>query len=426
MDGGNPTIVFKKRSCSLTIPSTEDEPDGSDFSGDEEVFDPRMDFGMSILVHGKVLVTKASSGKRKNNSPSPTTFLVSSNESSLSSDAHKQSKASFLPHSAKLRVRKTKGLRNDSDSEDIEQAPTTATPHITIQIEDDSTEVDNAETISPPETLQISHVLLSESGLSPSGPSEISSVSGGSVAAQLVDIQPDLSGQSQVADQQTALDEVSAVIKSPLSASLPQLDGEIRAESPSTPMFQSVESDLRKSVSCTSDSDVYLSAESDIENFEPKPPSPAASDPGVDITDMDKKTEIEEQPVRPGHLEFHSQRESVIRKLELSPEEDDRSSSSTSPLPRKRFINEKTNGNTELTTCYSHLLASAKTKKTDWLSDFEIVEEGVHPFVVVEKAGGKHSKLQRRSSFDVFRSAAGEQCTSVVLHVKVSPLICVD
>ena len=174
-----------------------------------------------------------------------------------------------------------------------------------------------------------------------------------------------------------------------------------------------------------SDSDNYFSAESDIENLSPdKQPSTSVTtvDNSKDVKPTHRfptrKPSLEPPASRPLNLDLEHR---VSPKLDSSEEEIDLISSqfSFAKRPSVRFSSLNLADVSEISTCYSYILPTAKLKSPDWLSEMEVVNEGVHPSVVIERPEILGNKISRRSSVDILRSAMTDECTSIVLHIKV-------
>ena len=75
----------------------------------------------------------------------------------------------------------------------------------------------------------------------------------------------------------------------------------------------------------------------------------------------------------------------------------------------------------ELLSCYGFILTTAKFESNpSWLPKLVTVQNGIHPSVIIDSESRFKSRLKRRSSLDLFRTAQLEDCTSVILHVKVT------
>jgi len=423
---------------------------------EEDVFDPKMDFGMSILVDGKALVQRAILVRSEENLvdciipevanassvpagevlmqdlpnssslttnimiPAPSNTSVNLQDSVVDSDIDKMS------------VDKTTG--SSVVTKDPEQIPP-ASPVKASPVKSSKSKSSTVGTTGQVPSKQV----LDTSKISPASSEKGSSTKSSPIVsdrsresdlgarvtksldkAKKSDVLPKQSQSSRaVVNHEKVLpgSSVKQPLKPTLSSSLNELNEASAPTSDETYIFLSAESQLHLS-SNTSSSDNFYSAESDVENFNPSPLKPVASVPVLDgcAVVSEKSPEKEEIHPRPANLEFNHPR-NVVRKLELSTEREYVSRSAISlNISDKKSLNDPESF-TEITSCYGCLLASAKFKDSDWLSDFDVIEDGVHPSVVIEKPDQKSNR--KRVTDDIFRRNPGENCTNVILHIKV-------
>ena len=425
---------------------------------EEDVFDPMMDYGMSILVEGKPLVERAMFARsEKVASPHSVTPEASSLSSipageilmhlETSTSSAIANKSLSAPSNTSLDV---KGSGGSSGSQRSIPLSLDQLLHSSVDVGDDqvgdftlskASDVTAQARIS---TITVGHATSSETSDS-SKLSPVSSVIGGKDSTVGSDRSTELpvSKSSSAISKETMKSEESptpsqsyrasvnrnkALPGSPgkwkmkLASSLNELNkASSVATSDETYIFLSAESNLQESSSDSSDSEDFYSAESDLENFASKPIKPVASVPDIDGgSEPENMSKKQDALLRPGNLEFHRPR-NVVRKLELSTEQLSKSSTSLNLYPRKLSLKSSSRNFesfTEITSCYGYLLSTAKFKDSNWLSDFDIVQDGVHPSAVIEKPGEKSN--QKRATDDIFKRNPGENCTNVVLHIKVN------
>ena len=448
---GSLTIFYDESNSELgTFPGVKATEEGLLLEEDnEDVFDPTMDFGMSLLKDGKILVKKSTPSKPErdehNNPVTPErSAVLSPGVGSISSTPaghilmqHMTPSQQSVTDGVLLSVRHDTSaqFKSSLDSDYVSSAQSTSSIELnkagsSIEALANKTNA-RADEERDSESVQATNLFRSGAKRSPA-----SSVQSGTSS---VDVDSNKGLQidgTKTADAMSTQNEKplgsvdrfrelpGSPEKFPRNASLSTSLNDVRKKSiaftsDDTNIFLSAESELHLSSpkSSSGSSEDFFSAESDVDNF-PKVLKPVASFPELDGTEPPENLlRKEETQLRPENLDLLVTR-NVVRKLDLTTENLPKSTTSLDTNFRRASLKEPRSSVIEITSYYSYILATTKFKDSDWLSDFEVIEDGVHPSVVVEKENRERS--QKRTDEEVFSKLPGENCTKVILHIKVS------
>nr|XP_026696686.1 transmembrane protein KIAA1109 [Ciona intestinalis] len=194
-----------------------------------------------------------------------------------------------------------------------------------------------------------------------------------------------------------------------------------RAVSTESNLFQSAESDFKSSTSLSSDT--YFSADSDIQDNNSQMKA-TASDSSVDFPTNKPTTNTSNVEVqRPHTLFIEEQNKPQYPPTEESNPTVDRNESTSRKTQKPNLLTD----NEQLLACYKNFLpiSTARVKDDEhpylWMKEFDIVKDGIHPSIVIDK-GDSEYKYSRRYSMDVLdqNDVTKNSCTNVKLHIKDS------
>ncbi|XP_076826116.1 bridge-like lipid transfer protein family member 1 isoform X2 [Clavelina lepadiformis] len=174
-----------------------------------------------------------------------------------------------------------------------------------------------------------------------------------------------------------------------------------RAISTESNLYRSAESDFRSNSSLSSEE--FFSAESEVDETE------------MDAKKAQSDPDLPQISSRPASLLISSP-PTVVRRLVL----EDIPRASQFPLPeenRNDLCNQQLFENHGLISCYSNVLTTSKRRASEWLPNFDVTSEGIHPSVIITK-DGHDTKLSRRCSMDILNKTDSENISKVILHVK--------
>ena len=176
-----------------------------------------------------------------------------------------------------------------------------------------------------------------------------------------------------------------------------------RAISTESNLYRSAESDFRSTSSLSLEE--FFSAESEVDETE------------MDAKKAQSDPDLPQISSRPASLLISSP-PTVVRRLVL----EDIPRASQFPLPeenRNDLCNQQLFENHGLISCYSNVLTTSKRRASEWLPNFDVTSEGIHPSVIITK-DGHDTKLSRRCSMDILNKTDSENISKVILHVKVT------
>lgn len=441
----NRTAPFRSSFLEDDSFSSSMEEDGDSSDRESDVFDPDMDYGMSLLSEGKCLLSRSRTISEKSS------MSVSQKDASL----RREKQVSVKKTAAEILAKRETPVKAGSYKHRSKKPSLTRQKKLT----DSTDNLGSSATRSMPNTPMVERAIVHQ------GNNDKES----SLKQSKVDSKQSDGAQQQVtfapSPEKKSLLEKSSSQQDLSSLAVTDQASMKRAMSSESNLYKSAESDFRSTTSLSS-SDFY-SAESDVSEGKPSASTTESSPVKSVIESVVSANTSPKSPtslLRPGTLRLENERIDVPSVTSS----DSRIGSSKSPMSEISGSGTPVSGGVPISQtgafllgyreqpssliCYESYLTklklnvpevskkTSKTKKLDTIDDdfefedsfenkyslpsFELIQDGIHPSVMVDRKGRSSSELGVRSrsshrelSFTDLDSTGSS--TSIALHLKV-------